>query len=394
MKYILNLPLALAALFQVWFAGLIFMSGGAHERSRGPMVALDMLAPAVLCWLLLSLAMIGAAFTDAFDWLPIGRRWLRRLLVLGAAPLIVALAAACFIVAIDGSAAVAGGGGEHLATLAQRGTPPVAVLLPFVLIGWLAWMIDLPPPRRDAALPRVIGLAALGVLLLVGGPIGTRMLVEEVRSELAQSAGYRQEEDKNEAENAAHFASLTDASPLSSWGGYATNTVYYAERFRRAEDAMRDTALRRLAARPTLEPDLAADLLSHNRYDALARDSDIAFLLVARVDFTPSAALEGPLRSAMSRIAAEMRKSSFGDRWTGDSDTLDSYIRSDYAERLAASLVIARRMADAGVDLRDALDDLQRTANEAYPKTKSAETYRRDVAVAGKDIDAALAKRK
>jgi hypothetical protein len=156
---------------------------------------------------------------------------------------------------------------------------------------------------------------------------------------------------------------------------------------------MREAALRRLAARPTLEADLAKDLVSKNLYDSFARDSDIAFLLVARVQFAPSAALEAPLRTAMSRIAGEMRKSSFGDKWTGDSDTLDSYIRSEYAERLTASLVIARKMADAGVDLRGALDELQRTGIAAYPKTRTAETYRRDVAAADKAIGATLAAR-
>jgi len=242
-------------------------------------------------------------------------------------------------------------------------------------------------------LPRAVGLGTLGALLLIGGPIGTRMLVEEVRGELALSASYRAEEDKNEAENTAYFASLTDASPLSSWGAYATNTAYYAARFHAAEDEMRDAALRRLAARPTLEADLAADLLSKNKYDELAPDSDIAFLLVARVQFTPSAALEAPLRAAMARIAREMRKQGFGDRWPGDADTLDSYIRSGFSDRLAASLVVARRMADAGVDLRDALDDLESAANAGYPKTKSAETYRRDIAAAGQYIAAKLAGR-
>jgi hypothetical protein len=56
--------------------------------------------------------------------------------------------------------------------------------------------------------------------------------------------------------------------------------------------------------------------------------------------------------------------------------------------------VIARRTADrAGVDLRAALGELQSAATAAYPKTKSAETYQREVAVADKYIAAALAAR-
>lgn len=96
----------------------------------------------------------------------------------------------------------------------------------------------------------------------------------------------------------------------------------------------------------------------------------------------------------MSRIAAEMRKAGPGATWHGDAEILNSYIRSGYGERLTASLAVARRMADAGVDLRDALRELQSTAIAAYPKTKSAETYQRDVAAADKYIEAALAARR
>ncbi len=383
MKYLLNLPLALAALFQGWFAALVLMSGpwvGWQDGpSRGAM-ALAMLEPAVLCWLALLVAMLGAAFTDAFDWLPIARRWLRRLLLLGAALLVVALAVPCIGAAIEGSAAVGGRGGAHLATLMLLAAPPVAVLLPFILAGWLAWLIDVPPPRRDAALPRWIGHGGLAVLLLVGGPLGTSMLADEIRSERAISARDRQDIAEREATLTADFAGLTDQSPVHNWGAYATDDLERKDR--------REIALRRLAARPTLEADLAKDLVS-----SYARDSDIAFLLVARVQFTPGAVLEAPLRAAMARIAAEIRKAGFGDKWPGDAVTLDSYIRTGFAERLAASLVIARRMADAGVDLRDALDELQSVALAGYPKTKSAETYSRDVAAADKDIEAALSKR-
>src|SRR5438067_11155172 len=109
MKYVLNLPLALAALLQLWFAGLALMSGPWAGWEDGPSrgaMALVMLEPAVLCWGSLLLATVGAAFTDAFDWLPVARRGLRRLMVVGAALLIVALAVPCIGAAIEGSAAV------------------------------------------------------------------------------------------------------------------------------------------------------------------------------------------------------------------------------------------------------------------------------------------------
>jgi hypothetical protein len=48
-------------------------------------------------------------------------------------------------------------------------------------------------------------------------------------------------------------------------------------------------------------------------------------------------------------------------------------------------------MADsAGVDLRDALRDLQDAAIQGFPRTKSAETYQRDVAAVGQRVETAL----
>jgi len=384
MKYLLNLPLCLAALFQAWFTSLVLMqapwSGWGDGPSRGAM-AFVMLEPAVFCWLLLLLAMVGAASTDAFDWLPVRRRWLRRLLVVGAALLTVVSAVPCVATAIGGSAPVADRDTAEFGRLFVTGAMVVAVAVPFALAGWLAWLIDVPSPWRDALWARGIGLGALALLLLIGSPLGTQMLAEEIRTDLATSRRYQQEIDERETARTADFAKLTDASPLHSWGSYATDDLDLKER--------REMALRRLAARPTVEADLARDLVS-----SYARDSDVAFLLVERVRFAPSTALEAPLRTAMSRIAGEMRKAGFGEAWPGDSATLDSYIRSGFAERLAASLVIARRMADsAGVDLRDALGELQSAAIGAYPKTKSAETYQREVAAADKYIEAALAAR-
>ena len=56
MRYLLNLPLAVAALLQVWFASLVFMSapwsGWSDGPSRGAMV-LVMLEPVALAWILL-----------------------------------------------------------------------------------------------------------------------------------------------------------------------------------------------------------------------------------------------------------------------------------------------------------------------------------------------------
>jgi hypothetical protein len=55
----------------------------------------------------------------------------------------------------------------------------------------------------------------------------------------------------------------------------------------------------------------------------------------------------------------------------------------------------SEKMAEnAGVDLSDALRDLQSAIAEAYPKSHAAKTYPREVAVARAHIDAALAARR
>jgi len=105
----LNLPLALAALLQVWFASLVFMSapwsGWDDGPSRGAMV-LVMLEPVALAWILLLPVIAGSVFADGFDWLPVRRRWLQLTSVLGASVLIGILVIPCVLAAIGESAAV------------------------------------------------------------------------------------------------------------------------------------------------------------------------------------------------------------------------------------------------------------------------------------------------
>ena len=76
------------------------------------------------------------------------------------------------------------------------------------------------------------------------------------------------------------------------------------------------------------------------------------------------------------------------------SNDFDDYVDSWYEERLAAALVISKKIAaSAGVDLSDALRDLQSAVVEAYPKSRSAKTYPGQVAATTKQIEAILAAR-
>jgi hypothetical protein len=57
--------------------------------------------------------------------------------------------------------------------------------------------------------------------------------------------------------------------------------------------------------------------------------------------------------------------------------------------------MVATKMADsAGGDLSDALRDVQSAIAEAYPDSKSAKTYPRQVASTATHIEAALAARR
>src|SRR5437879_2253496 len=108
MKYMLNVPLAVAALLQAWFVSLVFMPGPwpgwSDGPSRGAMV-LVMLQPVVLSWLLLLPVIVGVVFAGGFDWLRIRRGWLRLILVLGGSVLLAMFAAPCIFIAIGISAA-------------------------------------------------------------------------------------------------------------------------------------------------------------------------------------------------------------------------------------------------------------------------------------------------
>ena len=97
-----------------------------------------------------------------------------------------------------------------------------------------------------------------------------------------------------------------------------------------------------------------------------------------------------PLRARIGRLAQEIRTL----RQPRSSNDFDDYVDSWYEERLAAALAMSKKIAaSAGVDLSDALRDLQSAVVEAYPKSRSAKTYPGQVAATTKQIEAVLAAR-
>jgi hypothetical protein len=382
MKYMLNLPLVLAALLQAWFVSLVVMPGPwpgwSDGPSRGAMV-LVMLQPVLLSWMLLVPVIVGAVLAGGFDWLRVQRAWLRLTLVLGASLLIAILAAPCIFIAIGISAAVGDSATRALGPLPAWSALIAATLAPLVLMGWLGWVINVPATIRGAWLPSGAGLAALLLTVVTGGMLGTPMLLDEIAEERATAARYQQMEDENNAAAHAYFAKLTDANPLRDWIGYT-------DRF--TPDDIRRAALRGLAIRPTLEPDLVVVLGSSEVGSSSMEWTDQAFLAVAAIPFQPSAILEAPLRKRIHRLAEVIRTV----RRPGADSDYDTYVDRWFDDRLAAALVIAKKMAEsAGVDLSDALRDLQSAVIEAYPKSNAAKTYPKEVAATTKQIEAAMA---
>jgi hypothetical protein len=385
MKYMFNVPLAVAALLHAWFISLVLMpgawSGWGDGPSRGAM-AFVMLQPVLLSWLLLAPVVIGAVFAGGFGWLRVHRRWLQLTVALGLWLLIAILTVPCIAIAIGISAAVSDSDSLAFGPLAKGSSLLVATLGPLILMAWLAWVINAPPAKRGAIIPGAAGLAVLLATVLTGGILGTGMLAAEIAIERATAARDQQTVDERNVAVHSGFAKLTDADPLWKWAGYT-------DRF--APEDVRQPALRRLAARPTLEPDLIAALAAPDSGSPdAAVDSERAFLLPAAIPFEPSAALGEPLRARIARLAQEIRVL----RQPGSSNDFDDYVDSWYEERLAAALVISKKIAEsAGVDLSGALRDLQSAVVEAYPKSKSAKTYPGQVAATTKQIEAILAAR-
>ena len=122
---------------------------------RGAMV-LVRLEPVALAWILLLPVTAGSVFADAFDWLPVRRRWLQLTLVLGASVLIGILVIPCVLVAIGGSAAVGQIENKHFGLVLIGGATIAVTVVPLIVTAWLAWLIDDAADlasRRAAASP-------------------------------------------------------------------------------------------------------------------------------------------------------------------------------------------------------------------------------------------------
>jgi len=163
---------------------------------RGAMV-LVRLEPVALAWILLLPVIAGSVFADAFDWLPVRRRWLQLTLVLGASVLIGILVIPCVLVAIGGSAAVGQIENKHFGLVLIGGATIAVTVVPLIVTAWLAWLIDAPP---ICVTPRCrVALTALALMALIGGFLDTDMLREETAVTRETAARYQQMDDERAA---------------------------------------------------------------------------------------------------------------------------------------------------------------------------------------------------
>lgn len=228
--------------------------------------------------------------------------------------------------------------------------------LPLVLALYAGWMINAPPGIRASLAPHLGALGALGVLCVLASVVS---VWELVRSE-ARPREYALEQQA-EAERAQakwrEFAVLTDADPLAAWYPW---TLWDPS----IPTDLLDEARRRVAARPQLEAELAADLASNDP----SRSTE-ALSFIANLPFRPGAALEAPLRSALAAYAERLERSA--------QDPSDVEARSiDDLERatLFDVLHVGEKMAEAGVDLREPISRVERAVAK-FPNSRTARDY-------------------
>src|SRR5262249_47951886 len=134
-----------------------------------------------------------------------------------------------------------------------------------------------------------VALAVTGLLCLVAVVVSFRELqrMDEVAQVDAATAQHQAEQEAEQQRRA--FATLTDADPLAAWDAYLSDVV---------PADVRAEALRRIAARPQLEAELARALASDN-----GNWSAEALSLIVRVPFVPSASIVPPVRDAVAAYA-------------------------------------------------------------------------------------------
>jgi hypothetical protein len=366
MRYLLNLPLLIAmlCLFMVFDTAVLSRTSGGPDAALGAAYAI--LFGTFMTWLMLGAVLIGCGALGALRW-PGVRGAGGAAVALLAFGLIVAIATLPVSIAMESHAAARFGPGQT--TLARL----VAFGLPLVLLLYAGWMINAPHATRTTAAPHVAALGLTGLLCVVALAVSVRELGRQAQVAQADAAAAARQVDEQNDEVRRRFAALTDSDTLLAWYAYTTYAV---------PDDVRLEALRRIAARPQLEAELATALASDN-----AAWSEAVLALIISLPFTPSATLVRPVTDAITAYADRLQEGATMS--TATDDRLDRY----EGYELDTVLKLSVRMAESnGADLRDAIDAVAR-AVALYPKSATAQSFLRRAAETRAQISQAVAAR-
>jgi hypothetical protein len=370
MRYLLNLPLVIAALS----AGAIIYWGVLAELPHGNDakmgVGIGVNFGALVYWLALAFVLAGLARRGALGWLPVEGAGAVALVLLAWVVLILVWSAPAFITIMVQF--------EDKSWGIDQVWPArfVAVGLPVVLLAYAAWLINAPAPLGDSASLRWTMLGAVAAIGLAASVVVVKEMARWERNAQEAAAREQEFEDGRIAAKRQAFAALTEADSLLRWDEF---TGYY-----QTPADVRDEALRRIGQRPDLEAELIEVLASSN-----GNWVEEGLRLIQNVPFTPSAALGEPVRAALLQRAEGLSEASKSETYAGD-NAIDRYDQG----LLRMTLALGQRMAEsAGVDLRAALDAMQHAA-ALYPKSDAAQYYPAQVAEAKRAIAKTLATRR
>jgi hypothetical protein len=377
----LNLPLVIAGLLGWWAWYRTIVSPQGHTTEQTMSEGFMILFAIFFTWLLLAVVLTTCAGLGSFKWLPApGGSAVLVMLLLFAAVVLVALLPIGIALDLTAYNIATGDRGS----IVQIGLASFG--LPLALALYAGWVINAPEAVRDLPVPRYGALAAVVILGIVAARVSLQEIGRWDAAAQTRAVVGAQLDDERVQEDRRAFAALTDANSLLEWDSYAG--------YNRPED-IRTEALRRIALRPQLEAELAEALSSSNTL--WTRE---ALWLVATAPFKPSAALEKPLRDALAIITEEVgqRSTATVERQSGtvpDDKALDNYegysLQSPKGT-LQSTLAVAERMAADDVDMRDAIDAMQRAAARSA-KSDAARYFPGQAAAAKERIAKILAAR-
>ncbi|MGH6880551.1 hypothetical protein [Hypericibacter sp.] len=371
LRYLLNLPILVAAFGAGLFLYLAVLSDKPSGGDAQMGAALAIVFAAFLYTVALAVALIGCVAVGGFDWIPAEGRGLRFVIVIAG---FIAIGLLCFAaISITMETTGSDQRWDHGMVVASRW---VAIGMPAILILYAAWVVDAPAELRAVAASRYALFAGIAIFGALAGFVTIKEMARWNQQAAADAAAEQEREDEDIQQTRRNFAALTDADPLFTWDGYVG---YY-----KIPDDIRETALKRIAARPMLEADLTEALASGNSLWVQE-----ALSLVVRLPFQPSSGLSEPVTRAIDRLTSELAEEAKAKSYDGD-----QYIDHYRGSLLSTVRDVAVKMASgAGLDLSDRLDRLQAVVIEGYPKSGAASTFPGEVKATKKQIAAALAAR-